>query len=130
MRNTQGLLSSNESIRYQIILKFINGVISREESARILQVSERSVSRLARKIRSRGLLGIKHGNLGKQPINKISDDLKKFVINLLCTKYFDFNVKHFHEILVSEFNVPVSYRTLWAWCKEMKLVKNPYYSRN
>lgn len=122
-------MSSDESIRYQVITKFLNGILNREESARLLQVSQRTVSRIASKVKNRGIFGVKHGNLGKSPANRLPEDLKQTVIDLLRTKYFDFNVKHFHEVLVSEFNIPVSYRTLWSWCKEMKLVKNPRIKR-
>ncbi|MBV2169940.1 MAG: ISNCY family transposase, partial [Bdellovibrio sp.] len=122
-------MSSDESIRYQVITKFLNGILNREESARLLQVSQRTVSRIASKVKNKGIFGVKHGNLGKSPANRLPEDLKQTVIELLRTKYFDFNVKHFHEILVSEFNIPVSYRTLWSWCKEMKLVKNPRIKR-
>lgn len=122
-------MSSDESIRYQIISKFLAGSINREEAAKLLQISERTVSRIASKVKDRGVFGVKHGNLGKTPSNKFPDELKETVINLLCSKYFDFNVKHFHEVLVSEFNIPVSYRTLWDWCKKMKLVKNPRVKR-
>lgn len=98
-------------------------------ATKLLQISERTVSRIASKVKDRGVFGVKHGNLGKTPSNKFPDELKETVINLLCSKYFDFNVKHFHEVLVSEFNIPVSYRTLWDWCKKMKLVKNPRVKR-
>lgn len=130
MISTGGIfMSSTDSFRYQIVTKFLNGLISRNEASILLQISERSVSRIASKIRQKGIFGVKHGNNGKSPSNKYSDDLKESTVNLLQTKYFDFNVKHFSEILRTNHDIQIPYKTIWRWCKDLKLVKNPRIKR-
>lgn len=122
-------MSTKDSIKFQVITRFIDGSISRDKASELLQMSQRSVSRLASKVRKLGVFGVKHGNMGKSPNKRYSDELQQQVIELLCREYFDFNVKHFHEILVSQYQLEIPYKTLWRWCKQLKLVKNPRVKR-
>ncbi|MEN0060415.1 MAG: hypothetical protein AAGB31_16360 [Bdellovibrio sp.] len=103
--------------------------MNRSDSADLLQCSPRTITRIANKVRKDGVFGVKHGNYGKTPKVKHPDEFKAYILNLLCTEYFDFNIKHFHEILESTHKIEIPYKTLWRWCKEMKLVKNPRIRR-
>lgn len=129
MMNSGVFMSTKDGIKFQVITRFINGSISRDQASELLQMSQRSVSRLASKVRKLGIFGVKHGNLGNVTNKKHPDELQQYVIELLCHDYFDFNVKHFHEILVSKHKIDIPYKTLWRWCKELKLVKNPRIKR-
>ena len=74
-------------------------------TAEILTMRERTVSRLARRIEARGLLGVIHGNRDKSPSNKKPEDLKKSVMNLFEEKYFDYNMTHCLEVLNESHNI-------------------------
>lgn len=119
MMNSGVFMSTKDGIKFQVITRFINGSISRDQASELLQLSQRSVSRLASKVRKLGVFGVKHGNLGKTSNKRYSNELQQQVIELLCRDYFDFNVKHFHEILVSKYKIDIPYKTLWRWCKEL-----------
>lgn len=122
-------MSANESIKYQVITRFLSGSISRDQASELLQLSSRSVTRIASKIRSQGVFGVKHGNLGKTPNRKYPNEIQTEIVELLCREYFDFNIKHFHEVLVSKYGIEIPYKNIWRWCKELKLIKNPRVKR-
>ena len=87
-------VSKVEQFVFSIIEDYRRGDLSRKEVATILEVSEKTIQRRARAIRERGLLGIKHGNTGREPANKKSDELEKEVTSLVKEIYFDFNLCH------------------------------------
>lgn len=124
-------MSPRDNSRHQVVIKFIKGKISRSNAANLLQVSERTITRLAKKVQNKGIFGIKHGNLGRDYGKKYSDELRNEILNLLTEKYFDFNLKHFHEIITSpEYGYDVSYIALWKWCKKLNYIKNPRNRRS
>jgi transposase len=90
-------------------------------------VHERTVSRLAREIREKGLLGIKHGNFQRRPKDKTPDNLKDQVCSLLREEYFDMNITHAKEILNKKHQIKVPYTTLRRWCHELHLVKRMHH---
>jgi len=51
--------------------------------------------------RRKGILGLEHGLIGRAPVNRGSQSLKERVLKLLQGKYSGFNLRHFHEHLVS-----------------------------
>ena len=122
-------LSHSESYLFQIIDRFLTGKINRSEAAQLLNLSERSITRHAKKIKDKGIFGAKHGNFGKTPNKKYPDSLKKEVLDLFQREYYDFNLTHFSEILKSKYKIDVNYKTLWIWFKEKKFIKNPRRKR-
>lgn len=121
------IMSTAEVFAFEQIDKFIAGKITRQETALLLQVHERTVTRLAREIREKGLLGIKHGNFQRRPKNKTPESLKAQVCSLLRHKYFDLNITHAKEILKKKHQIKVSYSTLRRWCHELHLVKRKHH---
>ncbi|MFK8138090.1 MAG: hypothetical protein AB8E15_07010 [Bdellovibrionales bacterium] len=119
------VLKHSESIRFQVISEFIVGKLHRFEAAELLSCSERSITRWATKVRLQGLSGIKDGNYGKAPKNKICDTVRKEVLGLVKKEYFDFNTCHLLEKLEENHSIKVSYSTLHRWCKAANMVKNP-----
>ena len=115
-------LNKNEQYEYSVLVDFQEGRKSRKQVALILGISERSVSRRVAKLRENGIHGIKHGNTGKTPSNKKHGLMKVEIMELIRTKYFDFNVLHLHEELMSQ-GYQISYMTLLNWCKEEGLAK-------
>ena len=97
--------------------------MKRGQAAELLQVEERTVTRLARRIEMKGLVGAVHGNRGQSPVNRKPEALKVDVMALVEKCYFDFNMVHCLEKLASEHKIEVSYSVFRRWCHEKKLVK-------
>jgi transposase len=74
--------------------------MSRKEAAGAIGKSERQVSRMVKKWRRKGVLGLEHGRVGRAPWNRKSETLREEVMSLLQGKYSGFNAQHFHEHLV------------------------------
>lgn len=70
MERDEGIyMSKNGQFTYRVVSDFINDKLSRREAAEHLQVRDRTVTRLARRIESKGSFGVIHGNRGKAPVN-------------------------------------------------------------
>src|ERR1700761_7167020 len=100
-------MSKQGQFVYQAVLDFLNGTLSRQETAKLLQVRERTVSRIARRIEAKGLLGVVHGNRSRVPWNRKHDGLKSEVLRLVQQHYFDFNVTHCREKLKQEHGIEI-----------------------
>ena len=116
-------MSKRGQLVYRTVSDFLNGKLRRKEVSEVLEVRERTVTRLARRIEMKGLLAGVHGNRGRTPWNKKHEELKRTVIGLVRQKYFDFNMTHCLEKLKSDHGLELGYETLRAWCHEQKLVK-------
>lgn len=116
-------LSIKQQYQLDRIGEFISGSLSRKDCALLLNLSERSITRLSTAIKSEGLSAVLHGNLGKIPFNKSDQELKRSAAKLAAEKYFDFNMLHMFEKLQTEINLDISYSTFRKWCHEWKLIK-------
>jgi transposase len=124
MERDKGIyMSKNGQFTHQAVSDFLANKLSRRETAELLQVRERTVSRLARRIEAKGLFGVIHGNREKSPSNKKCEKLKKMVMNLVEEKYFDFNMTHCLEVLKANHEIDVKYATFRRWCHDRHLVK-------
>lgn len=124
MRDEGIFMSKNEQFEYRIIYDFISGKLKRSEASRLLGKTERSVTRIANRIKKKGILGVKHGNTGKIPVNKISPLLKEVVLNKVRNDYFDMNMTHCLEKLHEDSKFKdLKYGTLRRWCHSIHMVK-------
>ena len=82
-------LSSKQRHQIDSIEKFIAGSLSRKDCALFLNLSERSISRIASQVRSEGITAILHGNKGQVPVNKSSDELKSLAYQYAVGRYYD-----------------------------------------
>lgn len=110
-------LSKNEQFIYGIIEEYRRGELTITEAAMVLDVSEKTVQRKSKAIREKGLLGIKHGNTGRVPVNKLDDPLREKVLNIVKEYYYDFNTTHAREMLIERHGIEVSYGTFHKWCR-------------
>jgi len=92
--------------------------LSRRETAMVLGVSEKTVQRMAKAVRENGLQGVKHGNTGRTPSNKLDDTLKNSVVSLVKEFYYDFNTTHAREMVQERHGIEVSYGTFHKWCRQ------------
>jgi transposase-like protein len=111
-------VSVRQEIVFWVLEDFRSGRISRSDAALKLGISEKSVSRKAKRVRELGLGGLLHGNTKHRPSNRKSDELRESVIALLRDVYFDFNLSHARDKLLSEHGIKISYGTLHSWARQ------------
>ena len=116
-------MSRREQFTYGVLVDFEARRITREEAAVLLEVEPRSVSRKAARFRAKGLAGLQHGNSGKVPTNRTPVELKVQVLELVKSKYFDFNVTHCLEKLKAKEGIELDYSVFYSWCRQAKLIK-------
>lgn len=126
MSNDGVFMSKREVFEFEQIEKFLSGKQRRSDTSILLGQTERTVARKARRVEDKGLLGVKHGNIGKRPANKKSDLIKAHVSKLIKRDYFDYNMSHLQEVLRTNNGITVSYTTLRRWCHEINIVKRRY----
>jgi transposase len=117
-------MSKNEAVALRILEDFRTGLISRKEASNLLGCSERAVTRRVRKIRLKGLVGIKHGNYQRPARNHIDDAKRKQMLLLAKETYFDFNMVHCLEKLKERHLLSVSYATFHGWCRKEGIGKH------
>ncbi len=124
MREEGGIYMSKQGqLTYRVVSEFLGGKLYRNEAAELLEVKERTVTRMARRIEAKGLLATVHGNRGRVPWNKSLESEKKTVMELVERDYFDFNMTHCLEKLKENHGFEIKYETFRGWCHEKKLVK-------
>lgn len=95
--------------------RFLKGSLSCGEAADLLGMSERNFLRYRHRYEAEGADGLYDRRVGRASAKRIAVDVAARVIELYATKYFDFNVKHFHEKLVGEHGFKLSY----TWTKRV-----------
>jgi transposase len=124
MERAEGIyMSKKEEFTYRAVMDFLNGKLSRSSTAELLQIRERSVTRLARRIEAKGFVGATHGNRGSTPANKKPDELKLSTMKLVEELYYDFNMTHCLEKLKEGHGVELKYSVFRRWCHERHMVK-------
>lgn len=117
-------MSKDEQVKFSVISDFIRRKIARAEAAFLLQTTERTVTRLAKKVERYGMSGIKHANTGKIPINKTPPLLMSKAVSVYEEKYFDMNVTHALEHLKTEEGLEnLKYEVLRKKLKKKGLIK-------
>jgi transposase len=93
--------------------RLYDGRLSCEEAADVLGMSVSTFYRWRQRFETEGIEGLADGRLGKASGRRAPVDEVARVLALFETRYHGFNVRHFHEKLVSEHGVQRSY----SWTK-------------
>jgi transposase len=123
-------MSKRDQFRFSAVSKFLQGEVSRIETATLLQVTVRTVSRIARRIEKKSFLGVTHGNRGSRPQNKHDELLRTSTMKLVEDRYFDFNMTHCLELLKEEQGFEISYSVFRRWCHAHHIVKRKQRRRS
>lgn len=111
-----GALREVRTMRFEEVYGRVHqGRLSCAQAADILGMSERNFLRYRQRYEAEGAEGLADRRVGRISGRRIAVDVATRVIALYATKYFDFNVKHFHEKLVSEHGFKLSY----TWTKRV-----------
>jgi transposase len=85
-----------------------------DEASSLLGISMSTFRRIRRRFEQDGLPGLVDGRLGKASLRRAPVDEVVEVLTLFETKYFDYNVRHFHEKLAG-YGINRSY----TWTKNL-----------
>lgn len=111
-----GALREVRTMRFEEVYgRFQRGSLSCVEAADILGMSERNFLRYRNRYEGEGAEGLYDRRVGRVSARRVPVDEATRVIALYATKYFDFNVKHFHEKLVTEHGFKRGY----SWTKRV-----------
>jgi DNA-binding Lrp family transcriptional regulator len=84
-------MSKNEAVALRVLEDFRLGLISRRQAAEFLDCSERAVSRRTRKLRQKGIEGIKHGNYQRPARSRLDSSQRDQMFKLAREQYYDFS---------------------------------------
>lgn len=113
MEESPGVAMEKAMTRQEIILRAFAKKISWIEAAEILDISCRHLRRIREKYEEVGYSALFDKRVGKASPKRIPVEVVEQVMGLYREKYFDLNVKHYHEKLVEEHKIEVSY----TWVK-------------
>ena len=97
----------------EVILRAVAKKITWWQAAEIIGVSDRTMRRWKERYEEHGYDGLYDRRLGKPSPQRVALVVVERVLGLYHEKYFDFNVRHFHEKLVEEHGRGLSY----TWVK-------------
>lgn len=96
------VMSPKNQKMYELAVQVLCKRLSIVEFSILINKSYRQSQRIIKKVKEKGMRGVKHGNLGKAPHNKTSKEMELDILSLLKTSYYDFNLTHFREMLHSQ----------------------------
>src|SRR5215471_16127156 len=97
----------------EVILRALAGKLKWWDAAEILGMSDRSLRRWRKRYEAHGYDGLYDRRKGRPSPKRIAVKTLEQVLELYREKYFDFNVRHFHEKLTEEHGIQLSY----TWVK-------------
>ena len=105
-------ISERDIGRHHLLRMVLDGRVSLSEAAEKMGVSYRQAKRLKKSFESDGIAGLVHGNRGRVPANKTSDNLREQVLALSKDRYYEFNDTHFTEMLLRCEDIELSRETV------------------
>ena len=112
------ILTMNENEKYVTIKKLVETDGNKQRAAMHLGCSPRHINRMIAGYKEKGKQYFIHGNRGRQPIHTLSPAIKKTVLDLYRSTYFDSNFTHCVELLEKYNNISISVSTLHAILEE------------
>ena len=92
-------MSRRDWKRMDALERIGTGRLTSGEAAEVLGLSTRQVRRLRRALERHGAAGVLHGNQGREPSNRVTEDLRGRIVEFRRKKYEGFNDQHFTEKL-------------------------------
>jgi len=100
--NTQVTLTMKEQHKLKMVIDYEAGKVHAQRAAELLGISKRQFRRLVAAYRRRGIAALAHGNRGRQPANRISEQVRQEILRLNKETYQDYNDCHFTEELAEQ----------------------------
>jgi len=102
----------------EVILRAIAKKITWWQAAEIIGISDRHMRRWRERYEELGYDGLFDRRRGKPSHKRVPMALVEQILGLYREKYFDLNVRHFHEKLGAEHQIELSYTWVNWLCKE------------
>lgn len=112
MRKDIVVLSQKEQQRLRVVTEVEAGRLEPDQAAQLLGLSLRQLRRLRQGIRQEGAAAFMHGNRGRTPTHRLSDQTRATIAELSRTKYAGCNDTHLAELLVLREGILVSRRSV------------------
>lgn len=100
--NTQVTLTVKEQHKLKMVIDYDAGTIHAQRAAELLGISKRQFRRLVAAYRQRGIAALAHGNRGRTPANRTSEQVRQEILRLAKETYRDYNDCHFTEELAEQ----------------------------
>src|ERR1035441_9680799 len=97
----------------EVILRAVARKITWWQAAEIIGISDRQMRRWRERYQEFGIRGLFDRRRGKPSPKRVPLATVEGVLELYRERYFDFNVRHFHEKLTAEHQIELSY----SWVK-------------
>jgi transposase len=98
----------------EVLLRATAGKIKWWQAAEMIGISERQMRRWKKRYEASGFDGLLDLRCGVPSRRRVSQAQAEQVVSLYRDQYFDLNVRHFHEKLVAEHQIGLSY----TWVKQ------------
>ncbi len=98
----------------EVLLRATSGKIKWWQAAELIGISERQMRRWRKRLEEQGPQGLLDRRRRKPSGRRVPKDQAEEVLSLYRDKYFDLNVRHFHEKLAEEHQIGLSY----TWVKQ------------
>jgi transposase len=93
------IMSQKEVDTYQVIKRSLESELTVQDAANLTGFSERHIYRLRLSVRTKGSHALVHGNRGRESNNKIPEEEKERIVEIIREKYPDFWPSHAKEKL-------------------------------
>jgi len=101
-------MSQRQWKRLDVVERIGRGMLTMQEAAQVLGLSQRQVRRLRRAVEQRGAKGVVHGNTGRAPQHRVGEPVREQIVELRRKTYAGFNDQHFTEKLCEVEGVTIS----------------------
>jgi transposase len=98
----------------EVLLRATAGKIKWWQAAEMIGISERQMRRWKKRYEASGFDGLLDRRRGVPSRRRVPQAQAELVVSLYRDQYFDLNVRHFHEKLVEEHQIELSY----TWVKQ------------
>jgi predicted DNA-binding protein (UPF0251 family) len=100
--NTQVTLTMKEQHKLKMVIDYEAGKVRAQRAAELPGISKRQFRRLVAAYRQKGIAAMAHGNRGRVPANRISEQVQQEILRLAKETYRDYNDCHFTEELAEQ----------------------------
>jgi transposase len=112
MKEDSVTLTSQEQRRLMVLNQVGSGLLSCEQAAGLLGISDRQLRRLRRAYEHHGAKALAHGNRGRPPANAVTAAVRQQVVTLATSRYQGFNHQHLTEMLAEHEQIDLSRPTV------------------
>jgi transposase len=106
-----------------VLKKARAGAITWHQAAQICGVTPRQMRRLRARYEERGVEGLRDGRHGRRQPRRVPRHIEDEVCRLKKDVYSDFSIRHFHEFVVEQHGIDVSY----SWTRKTLLAHGLAY---